>query len=83
MDASTTNATPAPARRMKHPRRWVRRLRSTRAVSALEYAILIGIVVAAVTVGAISFQNKIADVFTKAGDSLDKAGKIANQGATP
>lgn len=47
--------------------------RDERGVSALEYAILAGVIVAAVAVGVTAFGDKIGALFTKANTSLDTA----------
>ncbi len=47
-----------------------RYLRGTRAIAAMEYAILVGLIIVAVAAGVATFSTQIERIFTKAGDEL-------------
>ena len=51
----------------------LRYLRSTRAVSALEYAILVGIVATAIATALATFSTEISDALTKIGTNVKGA----------
>ena len=50
-----------------------RYLKSTRAVSALEYAILVGVIAIAVTAGLTAFSGTLETAITKLGTEVTKA----------
>ena len=55
-------------------------LRSTRAVSALEYAILVGVIVVGATAAIGTFGDKIKDALTTIGAQVTKAADDAVNG---
>ena len=57
-----------------------RYLRSTRAVSALEYAILVGIVATAIAGALMAFSNEINQALTNIGGNISGTGPTVNLG---
>ncbi|MCY3856676.1 MAG: hypothetical protein OXF78_10345 [Rhodospirillales bacterium] len=58
-------------------RRCGRFLRCERAVSALEYAVLAGVVIAGVGVAIIAFTGDVATAIGQVGDAIDDTGTTA------
>ena len=54
----------------RHTKGFLRYLRSTRAVSALEYAILVGVIVAAIGLALNTFSANIATLMTNLGSNI-------------
>ena len=46
-------------------------LRGTRAVAAMEYAIIVGLVIVGVAAAVAGFQEKITNLFAKAGEKVE------------
>ena len=56
-----------------------RYLRGTRAVAAMEYAIIVGLIVVGVGVAVATFQDRIVDLTTQASDNVnEQATQIKN-----
>ena len=49
-----------------------RYLRGTRAVAAMEYAIIVGLVIVGVAAAVTTFQDNIKQLFVRAGTQVDK-----------
>ena len=50
-----------------------RYLRGTRAIAAMEYAILVGVIIVVVAVGVNGFKNEISNLFNRAGNAIKAA----------
>lgn len=50
---------------------WVRYLRSTKAIAAMEYAVIVGVIVVGISAAALTFSNNIGNFMTR------MAGKLA------
>ena len=57
----------------RYTKKFAHYLRNTRAVSALEYAILIGIVATALTTALVAFSNTITGALTSLGKEVTEA----------
>ena len=53
-----------------YPKKFVRYLRATRAVSALEYAILIGVIAVAMSVALMAFSDSMSKALKEIGDKV-------------
>ncbi len=63
----------------RYTRQFVRYLRNNKAVSALEYAILIGIIAVAVTAALVTFGGDVTTAIEAVGDKVETGGANVGQ----
>lgn len=66
----------------RYTKGFVRYLRNTRAVSALEYALLVGVVTVAIAAAVTAFMEEVEDAFEVIGAAIDEP-QVATPDADP
>ena len=67
----------------RYTKKFARYLRHTRAVSALEYAILVGVIAVAVAAALVTFSNDVQTAITNIGNNVAKINTTAPSTITP
>lgn len=67
----------------RYTKKFVGYLRNTRAVSALEYALLVGIIAVAISAALLAFSGNVDKAVKDIGTKVQAAGTQVNKGVTP
>jgi len=62
---------------IRYAKEFIQYVRNNSAVSALEYAILVGVIVTAIGLALVNFSGNIENAMKKVGTQVEKAGKAA------